>query len=227
MPWHGNWKKLDNLLFPTIPFNPVNKLITLCLAAATLTACSKKEEPQPVASTPAPIQAATVNTAFDAYATGSSPATTQSISLLATKPTYQVFSDRLEVKLEALNTNNFVQDRVLFTIPVSQQKVGLAGTYTLASQPDAGLGEVLVKYTRPSNSTSTFDNVYGTNSARLEGNFIITGYDASRRIISGSYTVKMLNVRSPFSFVDTRSSGDPRRDGDLRLSGTFQEVPLQ
>jgi hypothetical protein len=64
--------------------------LTLCLAAATLTACSKKEEPQPVAATPAPIQAATVNTAFDAYATGSSPAATQSLSLLATKPTYQV-----------------------------------------------------------------------------------------------------------------------------------------
>ena len=205
----------------------MNKLVTFCLAAATLTACSKKEDPQPAASTPAPIQAATVNTAFDAYATGSSPAATQSLSLLATKPTYQVFPDRLEVKLEAINTNNFVQDRVLFTIPISRQKAGLTGTYTLASQPDAGLGDVLVTYTRPSNSTSAFDNVYGTNSARLEGSFTLTSYDASRRIISGSYTVKMLNVKGPFSFLDVNSSGDPRRDGDVRLSGTFQEVPLK
>jgi hypothetical protein len=133
-------------------------------------------------------------------------------------------TDRLEVKLEAINTNNFVQDRVLFTIPISRQKAGLMGTYTLASQPDAGLGDALVTYTRPSNSTSAFDNVYGTNSARLEGSFIITSYDASRRIISGSYTVKM---KGPFSFVDVNSAGDPRRDGDVRLSGTFQEVPLK
>jgi hypothetical protein len=128
------------------------------------------------------------------------------------------------VKLEAINTNNFVQDRVLFTIPISRQKAGLTGTYTLASQPDAGLGDALVTYTRPSNSTSALDNVYGTNSARLEGSFIITSYDASRRIISGSYTVKM---KGPFSFVDVNSAGDPRRDGDVRLSGTFQEVPLK
>ena len=206
----------------------MNKLITFCLAAAVLTACSKKAaDPQPTATAPAPVQAATINMAFDYYAVGNSPAMTQSLSLLATKPTYQVFSDRLEVKLEAFSAANFLQDRVLFTIPISRQKTGLLGTYTLASQPDAGLGEVLVKYTRPSNSTSAFDNVYGTNSARLEGNFVITSYDASRRIISGSYTVKALNVKGPFSFVDNTSSGDPRRDGDLRLSGTFQEVPVQ
>ena len=204
------------------------KNIAIFLFAATsLAGCSKKEaDPQPTVIAPTPIQAATINVAFDYYATGTSPASIQSLSLLATKPMYQQFPDRLQIKLEALNSNNFVQDRVLFAIPVSRQKAGLVGTYTLASQPDAGLGEVLVTYTRPSNSTSAFDNVYGTNSARLEGNVAITSYDAGRRLISGSYTVKVINVKGPFSFLDTSSASDPRRDGDLRLTGTFTELPL-
>jgi hypothetical protein len=204
----------------------MKNIASLALAAILLSACSKKEaDPQP--ATPAPVQAATINVAFDYYATGSSPATTQSLSLLAAKPTYQALADRLEVKLESLSSLNFVEDRVQFVIPISRQKTGLVGSYTLASQPDASLGEVLLTYTRPSNSSSAYSNVYSGNQSRLEGSFVITSYDASRRLISGSYSVKALNVKGPFSFLGVGSAGDPRRDGDLRLSGTFQELPLQ
>ena len=107
----------------------MNKRITFCLAAAVLTACSKKDaDPQPTVAAPAPIQAATINLAFDYYATGNSLATTQSLSLLATKPAYQIFSDRLEVKMESFSVANFLQDRVQFTITISRQKTGLVGT---------------------------------------------------------------------------------------------------
>lgn len=207
----------------------MKNIVAFALAAALLGACGRKEaEPQPQPTAPAPVQAATINVAFDFYATGSAPASTQSLSLLAAKPTYQAPADRLEVKLESLNSLSLVvEDRVQFVIPISRQKSGLVGSYTLASQPDASLGEVLVTYTRPSNSTSAFSNVYGSNQARLEGSFVITGYDAARRLISGSYTVKFLNVKEPFSFLALGSQGDPRRTGDLRLSGTFQELPLQ
>lgn len=206
----------------------MKNIASLALAAILLSACSKKEaDPQPQPAVPAPVQAATINVAFDYYATGNSPASTQSLSLLAAKPTYKALADRLEVKLESLNSLNFVEDRVQFVIPISRQKTGLMGSYTLASQPDASLGEVLVTYTRPSNSSSAYSNVYSGNQSRLEGSFIITSYDASRRLISGSYTVKALTVKGPFSFLGVGSASDPRRDGDLRLSGTFQELPLQ
>lgn len=210
------------------------KIVLLaCLATSLLAACSKKEadpQPQPAPAAPvAPIQAATINVAFDAYATASAPAATQSLSLLATKPTYQLFTDRLEVKLQATDPGNssFVQDRVQFVIPISRQKSGLVGTYTLASQPDASLGDVLLTYTRYINLTDTYPNAYGSNAQRLEGSFVITSYDATRRLISGSYTVKALNAKDAFVFLNIRYIGDQRRDGDLRLTGTFQEVPLQ
>ncbi len=203
-----------------------NLASTLLLSSLLVTACSKKDpDPQPTPSTPA--QAATVNVAFDNYATASQPASTESLSLLATKPTYQAFSDRLEVKLEVANVLGLVQDRVLLVLPIGRQRNGLVGTYTLASQPDASLGEVLVTYRRPSNSNSAYDNVYGSNTAKLEGSFTITGYDASRRLLSGSYAVKALNVKTPFSFIGAGSGDDPRRSGDLRLGGTFQELPAQ
>ncbi len=207
-----------------------NLASTLLLSSLLFTACSKKDadpQPTPSAPAPAPAQAATVNVAFDNYATASQPASTESLSLLATKPTYQAFSDRLEVKLEVADVRGVVQDHVLFVLPISRQKSGLVGTYTLASQPDASLGEVLVTYRRPSNSLSEYSNVYGSNTAKLEGSFTITGYDASRRLLSGSYAVKALNVKGPFSFLSAGSWGDTRRSGDLRLSGTFQELPAQ
>ena len=204
----------------------MKNLAALLLAAASLAACSKND-PQPATpAAPAPAQAATINVAFDAYATASQPASTESRSLLATKPVYKVYSDRLEVTLKAFYPNGDVQDQAVFTIPLGRQKVGLAGTYTLASQPDASLGEVLVNYTRPA-GTSGAINAYTSNSTRLEGSFTLSAYDASRRIISGSYAVKCLNVKYPFSFLAAGSSGDPRRDGDLRLSGTFQELPAE
>lgn len=206
----------------------MKNIVPLVLTAILLSACGKKAaDPQPQPTAPAPVQAATINVAFDYYATSTAPASTQSLSSLAAKPTYQALADRLEVKLENLNTLNFVDDRVQFVIPISRQKNGLTGSYTLASQPDASVGEVLMTYTRPSYSSSAYSNVYGSNQARLEGSFIITSYDAARRLISGSYTVKALNVKGPFSFLGAGSAGDSRRDGDLRLSGTFQELPLQ
>jgi hypothetical protein len=222
----AHWLKRENQP-PLPPFHcaiSMQNFFLFLLGLSLLTGCAKKEDaPQP-APAPTPAQAATVNIAFDAYATASQPASTESLSLLATKPSYQVFPDRLQVTLEVLSVINTVQEQVVFTLPLSRQKNGLVGTYTLASQPDASLGETLVAYTRPSGSTSAFSNVYGTNSARLEGTFVVSSYDAARQLLSGSYSVKALNVRGPFSFLGVGSVGDPRRTGDLRLSGTFQEI---
>ncbi|GAA4037929.1 hypothetical protein GCM10022409_23990 [Hymenobacter glaciei] len=206
----------------------MKKLASFLLAVTLLTACSKKEaDPQPTPAQPAPAQAATINMAFDFYPTASSPASTQSLSLVPQKPAGELLSDRLVIKLEHANAANFVGDQVQFTLPLSRQKSGLVGTYTLASQPDASVGEVLVAYNRPvSASANAYSNTYNSNNARLEGSLIISAYDAPRRLISGTYTVKAVNVKSPFLFLGYNSTSDPRRDGDLRLTGTFTELPL-
>ncbi|GAB3673616.1 hypothetical protein GCM10027594_35320 [Hymenobacter agri] len=202
------------------------KIASLLLAAGLLASCSKKEaEPQPAPA--APAQAATLNVVFDFYATGSSAAHTQSLSLVPQKPVAPQSSDRVLIKLEYANSAFFVEDQLLLTLPLSRQKPGLVGTYTLASQPDASRGEVLVAYTRPTSSSSNlYSNVYDSNRNQLEGSLTISAYDAGRRLISGSYTVKAVNAKSPFSF---RSYGaaDSRPDGDLRLTGTFTELPMQ
>jgi hypothetical protein len=196
------------------------------LAALLLTACSKKGvDPTPPPLPPA--QAATVNMAFDFYPTASSPARTQSLSLLPQKPVAQQLSDRLVIKLDYANTAGITEDQLQFTVPLNRQKPGLAGTYTLASQPDASQGEVLVSYIRPTSASSnTYYNTYDSNRCRLDGSLTISAYDASRRLISGTYSVKAVNVKTPFFFLAYSAASDTRPDGDLRLTGTFTELAL-
>jgi hypothetical protein len=206
----------------------MTKLASLLLAATLLTACSKKEiDPQPAVPQTPPAQAATINMAFDFYPTAGSQASTQSLSLVPQKPAGQLLSDRLVIKLEYANALSFVEDQVQFTLPLSRQKTGLVGTYTLASQPDASVGEVLVSYIRPiAASANAYYNTYDSNRARIEGSLVINAYDATRRLISGTYAVRAMNVKTPFSFLSYNATIDSRLNGDLRLTGTFTELPL-
>jgi hypothetical protein len=204
----------------------VKNLASLLLAVTLISACSKKEaDPQPTPVTP-PAQAANIDVKFDYYSTGSTPATTQSISLLADKPTWKQASDRLTITLEKLNVLGTAQDRVELTIPLNKQKPGLVGTYVLASQPNTTMGEALLEYVRPG-SSSSYSNTYGSNGNQVAGNMVITSYDTKRQLISGTYTARFTNVKGPFSFLGVGSVGDPRLDGDLTLNGTFQELPLK
>ena len=198
---------------------------SLLFAATLLTACSKKDaDPQPTPA--APVQAATIDVRFDYYAAGSAPATTQSISLLADRPSWKQTADRLTLTLEKQNVLNKVEDHVDVVIPVSKLKTGLVGTYVLASQPNTSGGDALMTYLRPG-SVDAYSNVYTSNANQLDGNLVITEYDAQRHLISGRYTVRFVNVKGPFSFLSINSAGDPRRDGDLTVNGTFQELPVK
>lgn len=71
------------------------------------------------------------------------------------------------------------------------------------------------------------NNVYGSNFNQLDGVLIITAYDADRKLISGSYTANATAVKDPFLYIGIGGQGsDPRRSGDMQLTGTFEEIPF-
>ncbi|MCA8831876.1 hypothetical protein [Hymenobacter pini] len=120
-----------------------------------------------------------------------------------------------------------IEDRLEFMLPQSRQKSGLVGTYTLSSQPDPGQGEMQVTYERPYPGTGVFLNKYSGNTSVMEGSFTISEYNAGRKLLSGSYTFTIRQVRDPFQFLTIGSSLDPRRLCDVKCYGTFREIPLQ
>jgi hypothetical protein len=194
-------------------------LLAASILALTLGTAACQQDPSDQPQPAAPVQEATLNMTFRYY----SPDETRGINHLADKPAGQLLPDRLTVKF----SNNLTSptDQLELTIAKSRQKPGLAGTYTLASQPDPGQGDVQVSYLRPSPSSNTIGNLVSSNSHRLTGSLVISSYDAARNLISGSYSVEAANSKDPFVFL---SSGlDTRRAGDLRIYGTFTEVPLR
>ncbi|WBA40731.1 hypothetical protein [Hymenobacter canadensis] len=193
-------------------------LVTLLTSATLFTiACQKDsaDQPQPAA----PVQAATLNMTFH-Y---TSPDETRGINHLADRPSGQLLSDRLVLKLS--NSQTSTTDQLEFTLAKSRQKPGLTGAYTLASQPDPGAGDVQVSYLRASLNSSAIGNLITGNNHHLTGSFVISSYDATRNLISGSYTVEAADSKDPFTFLAT--GVDNRRSGDLRVYGTFTEVPLR
>lgn len=207
----------------------MKNLTSICLGLVLLTACAKKEaDPQPAAPVlPAPIQEATLNLRFDYYGTIKDPSATRSLSLLATRPAGQQFTDRLTLHFDNLDRFNTITDQLDFVLPRSRHKAGLVGTYSLASQPDAGVGDAQVSYVRPIDAGAVRANVFTSSISQLTGSLTITTYDAARQLVSGSYSLSLDSVKDPFSFTSAGLGTDSRRDGDLRLSGTFQEVPLK
>lgn len=202
----------------------MKNIATFLVAAALLTGCSKKEaDPQPA---PAPAQAATIDVVFNYYATGNEPASTQSMSLLADRPSWKKTADRLTLTLDKQSVVNTLEDQVEVVIPLNKQKAGLVGTYVLASQPNTTAGDAMITYLRPG-SSSTYPNYYGSNTNQVAGTLVITSYDAQRQLISGRYSAQFTNVKGPYSYLELGSAGDPRRDGDLAVSGTFTEVPMK
>lgn len=197
----------------------IKRILVTLLTSATLftVACHKDQDDQPQPT--AAVQAATLNMTFH-YA---SPDETRGINHLADKPSGQQLADRLVVTFS--NSQTSPTDQLEFTIAKSRQKSGLAGTYALASQPDPGAGDVQVRYLRHTPSSAAIGNLVTGNTHRLTGSFIISSYDANRQLISGSYIVEAADSKDPFTFLTTNI--DTRRSGELRVYGTFTEVPLR
>jgi hypothetical protein len=200
---------------------PSTLLLTVLLTAS----CQEEKGKDPQPAPAAPIQAATINVYFDAYATPSKPAETKSATLLATLPVGQLLSDRLTIHFDN-SFNDRVTDEVDFIIPKGRQRAGIVGTYTISSQPDAAAGDVQASYLRPSNNGDMWLNFFSSNNNMVGGSLVITSYNATRRLISGTYTLIVKDMKDPYTFIGYNSAADTRRAGNVRVAGTFEEVPL-
>lgn len=200
-------------------------LLLICgLNVATLSNCQKdSDSPAPVDPTPAPVQEANINFVY------TYPDESKGQTFLAKNPTGKLESSRLTLLFEKEIRQNalVVEDRLEFLLPQSRQKSGLVGTYTLSSQPDPGQGEIQVTYERPFSGTGVFLNKHSGNTSVIAGSFTISEYNASRKLLSGSYTFTIRQVRDPFVFLSLNSSSDSRRLCDVKCYGTFREIPLQ
>ena len=196
----------------------LKNLLLVLLAIMLGTAACRKENDSPRPATVVPAREAALNMVFRYY----SPNESRGINYLADKPAGELLPDRLTVTLTGPGST----DQIEFVLTKSRQKPGLVGTYTLASQPDPGQGDVQVTYQRAGANDGRRNGMSSTAN-RIEGSFTITSYDAGRNLISGSYTCGAPGTKDPFVFLPNGSTADTRRDGDLRVYGTFTEVPLR
>lgn len=196
--------------------------ITPALFILVLTTSCQKDKEMPEPNVAPPVQEANVSFTY-AY-----PGENKGQTFLAHAPTGKLSSNKLtlvfekEVRPNGLGT----EERVDFLLPKSNQQTGLVGTYTLASQPDPGQGDVLVTYERPVYAPGVFLNKYSSNTHVMEGSFTITEYNAGRQLISGSYTFTIKQGKDPFTYLGTSSQVDSRRACEIHGYGSFKEIPL-
>lgn len=193
-------------------------LVTALLGSLLLiTSCKKESDPEPAPLVPA--QSAEVSVAATYY--DNTPA--QGLHYLAYSPAASQYSDRLEL----LFRDDFGREALTLVFAKSKQKAGWVGTYIVAAQPDPGQGDVQFSYVRRLNDN--YSNSFGSNTNALsEGSVVITAYDASRKVLSGTFTLHIKKAKDPFRFTSAfpGSASDARADADIKLYGTFLEVPI-
>ncbi len=117
-------------------------------------------------------------------------------------------------------------DAISFLIAADKLTAGVLGTYSLKSQPDPNPGAVTTRYTLYSKNTtgSSAGVIYGSSWNIMLGELKITSYDASRRLISGSYSLQMDNLPNPF---DGGVNNTEKEHCNLKVTGTFTHVKLE
>lgn len=187
------------------------------------TACQKDTE-MPAPTVTPPVQEANVSLTYT-YSTASA---NRGQTFLAQEPTGKLASDKLTLTFEKAPraVGMLTEERIGFVLPRSKQKTGLVGSYTLASQPDPGQGEVVATYERPTFSTGVYLNQYSGNSHPMEGSLVITKYDAGRQLISGSFTFTVKQAKDPYIYLAISSSSDGRSNCEIKGYGSFEEIPL-
>ena len=196
----------------------MNKLITIFLAAASLTACSKKEDPKPVA--PAPAVHAQMERTFTFPGSNSSD----------TGLTYTQMSMRLTGKLDAsaLSLGFDVpegSDFISFTMPAAALSAALPGSYQLQDRQHSTGAVVETRYVYTIlNAPSAFKSrLFFSNTNTMVGKVVITAYDSQRRLLAGSFEMAMDGVHDP---RESYPAPVPLLC-NVKVTGTFENLKLE
>ena len=196
----------------------MKKLASLLLAVVSLTACSKKEDPQPVAPAPA-VQAEMTRTFTFPASSG-----------FDTGLTYTQKSMRLTGKLDAsaLSLGFDVpegSDFIGFTIPASALSATLLGSYRLQDRQNSTGTVVETRYVYTIlNAPGAFKSrLFFSSTDTMVGKVVITAYDSQRRLLAGSFEMAMDGVHDP-----RESSPAPvPLLCNVKVTGTFENLKLE
>ncbi|UOQ78648.1 hypothetical protein MUN84_08970 [Hymenobacter sp. 5516J-16] len=186
-----------------------------------LTSCgsdSKQEDPQPVVSaTPSELSMARTMT----YPAASS----RNNGLSYTQQTLSGAAV-LEEKRFYLN---FVApegvDRVNFEVPRTALSPGLTGTYPVLSRSNSGgVVPALYVYYRVNVATSLSGSLYYSAQNQAQGQLTITAYDATRKLISGTYEMQLTNIHDPLEGPLPSSTA---LRCDVNLTGSFKDLKVE
>ena len=196
----------------------MKKLASLLLTAALLTACSKKEDPQPVAPAPT-VQAEMMRTFIFPASSGSD-----------TGLTYTQKSMRLTGKLDAsaLSLGFDVpegSDFIGFTIPASALSTMLPGSYRLQDRQNSTGAVVETRYVYTIlNSPGAFKSrLFFSSTDTMVGKVVITAYDSQRRLLAGSFEMAMDGVHDP---RESYPAPVPLLC-NVKVTGTFENLKLE
>ncbi len=186
-----------------------------CLATTLLAGCSKKEAaPQP--ADPAAEISLTRTMVFPS--TGTSNGVGYAPTSL--EATGKLDATQLVLSVDAPKG----QDYIGFTVPRSALSPDLLGSYSLLSlqAPGASVDTWYTYWTVRTSSVSAA-HIYLSKNSNMQGRLLITAYDSQRRLLSGSFEMRMADLADPTEEI---ASSNPRRC-TLDVTGTFTNLKLQ
>ncbi|WP_400193345.1 hypothetical protein [Hymenobacter sp. B81] len=122
---------------------------------------------------------------------------------------------------------NTLDRREGLALSVDRSRLGadLLGTYTLRSASDSRpAATVGYGYNYRVTDSGTSGSYYASSFSELEGQVRITAYDATRRLVSGSYEVRLPDVSDPTDSVRTRANQLRCR---VTLGGSFENLSVE
>ncbi|NVO83445.1 hypothetical protein [Hymenobacter terrestris] len=141
----------------------------------------------------------------------------QSYSQKTLQSTVTLATDKLQLDFDAIEG----KDAISFTVPRSSLTTAFVGVYelrTLAS-PAAPVASV---YTFFRSRAANFIN--SATYRNMRGQLTITGYDAQRQLLTGSYQAQLENVSDP---ADSNSSSGDALRCNVEITGSFTNLKIQ
>ncbi|RSK43750.1 hypothetical protein [Hymenobacter rigui] len=112
---------------------------------------------------------------------------------------------------------------ISFELDRTKLPAALAGTYTLQTLRDKTLDAASSYYYDLPESLGGGTVIYPSSMQHVTGSFVISGYDAKRQLLSGTYTATLTGASDPTVAYSTF----PKRKCDITVSGTFANIPVR